>query len=43
VQIVMYGQARARPRAAWSFQHTPRATQGTRRYRNDEPELPLEP
>ena len=43
VQIVMYGQARARPRAAWSFQHTPRATQGARRYRNDEPELPLEP
>jgi uncharacterized heparinase superfamily protein len=42
VQIVMYGQARARPRAAWSFQHTPRATQGARRYRTDEPELPLE-
>ncbi|MGE0061168.1 MAG: heparinase II/III family protein [Xanthobacteraceae bacterium] len=42
VQIVMYGQARARPRAAWSFQHTPRASQGARRYRTDEPELPLE-
>ncbi|MGE0564717.1 MAG: heparinase II/III family protein [Pseudolabrys sp.] len=42
VQIVIYGRARARPRAPWSFQHTPRATQGNRRYRTDEPELPLE-
>ena len=42
VQIVIYGKVRAHPRVNWSFQHTPRATQGNRRYRTDEPELPLE-
>lgn len=41
VQIVMYGRVRTNPRVAWTFQHTPRATQTARRLRTEEPELPL--
>jgi uncharacterized heparinase superfamily protein len=41
VQIVIYGHARARPRVLWTFHHTPRATQNSRKLRSDEPELPL--
>lgn len=41
VQIVIYGNARARPAVRWSFQHTPAAAQAARKGRANEPELPL--
>ena len=40
VQIVIYGNARARPNVRWCFRHTP-PVPGVRPSRAEEPELPL--
>ena len=40
VQIVIYGNARARPKVRWCLRHTP-PVPGTRPGRAEEPELPL--
>jgi uncharacterized heparinase superfamily protein len=41
VQIVIYGNARQRPRVQWSFRHAPRTNQTRRETATEEPELPL--
>jgi uncharacterized heparinase superfamily protein len=41
VQIVIYGHVRSQSRVQWTFHHTPKTTQGERKARPDEPELPL--
>ena len=41
VQIVVYGQARKRPKVRWCFRHSPPAAPGARPDREAEPELPL--